>query len=258
MSNNDFRDNRNFVSSFARGLAVIEAFDAEHGRLTLAEVAERTGLDRAVARRLLLTLVQLGLARVNGRNYVLTAEVLKLGYSFQSAYGLGAALKRPLDALSRRLSEPVSVSVLSGSDITVLARSNAAERHLAPTNDVGTKLPILVSASGRLLFSQFDDQEISTRLQNLSFRRYTERTIVDVDAYFDTINRVRADGYAVLDRELDENLISMSVPLVDKSGYIIATLNASTQPSRNTLREVVENIIPILKESAQSMSAAFP
>ncbi len=95
-------DSRAFVSSFARGLKVIESFGPDNRSMTVAEVAERTGVDRAVARRLLLTLVHLGFVHVHERRFELTTHVLRLAYSFLSSAGLGASLQPFLDDLRAR------------------------------------------------------------------------------------------------------------------------------------------------------------
>ena len=117
-------DGRAFVSSFARGLKVIESFGPDNRSMTVAEVAERTGVDRAVARRLLLTLVHLGFVHVHERRFELTTHVLRLAYSFLSSAGLGASLQPFLDDLARNIRETVSISVLDDAEVVFVARSD--------------------------------------------------------------------------------------------------------------------------------------
>src|SRR5436190_1797953 len=122
---------RNFVTAFARGLAVIEAFSPDNKAMTLSQVAERTGLDRAVARRLLLTLVEIGFARVHERRFELTTRVLRLAYSFLASAGLGASLQPILDDLARAIGETVSLSVLDQTEVVFVARSDVPGRRLS-------------------------------------------------------------------------------------------------------------------------------
>ena len=146
-------EGRDFVTAFARGLAVIEAFGPENRTMTLAEVAARTGVDRAVARRLLLTLVELGFAHVHQRRFALTTRVLRLAYSFLSSAGIGASLQPYLDELARTVGETVSLAVLDEAEAVFVARSDIPGRRLAYVVTTGMRLPAFSSASGRVLLA---------------------------------------------------------------------------------------------------------
>jgi DNA-binding IclR family transcriptional regulator len=78
---------RDFVQSFARGLAVIRAFSADGVGLTLSDVARSTGLPRAAARRFLLTLETLGYVRCTGRVFTLSPRVLELSHAYLAGSG---------------------------------------------------------------------------------------------------------------------------------------------------------------------------
>ena len=149
----DSKVSQTFVTAFARGLAVIEAFGPGNKSMTLAEVAARIGVDRAVTRRLLLTLVELGYATQTGRQFELTTGILKLGYSYLSAAGLGSILQPHLDELSQEIEETVSVSVLEGAEVTFVARAEMPGRRMAYVVTMGMRLPAFSSASGRVLLA---------------------------------------------------------------------------------------------------------
>lgn len=146
-------EKRNYVTGFARGLAVIEAFGPENRTMTLARIAERTGLDRAVARRLLLTLVDLGFAHVHERRFELTTRVLRLAYSFLSSAGLGSSLQPFLDDLARSIGETVSLAVLDEAEVVFIARSDIPGRRLSYVVMTGMRLPAFTAASGRVLLA---------------------------------------------------------------------------------------------------------
>lgn len=251
-------DSRTFVTAFARGLRVIESFDAERPRMTLGEVAARTGLDRAVVRRLLLTLVSLGYARMEGRSFELTSQILSLGYAFLYSHGLGGLLSRHLDRLSRQIAETVSVAVLVGTKVIIISRSNAAGRHFVVDNSVTRRLPLHASASGRVMLSALTDEEIVARLSETKIERFTEWTIVDPADVLTSIARCRTDGHVISNQELEEGVVAASVPIVDHSGVIIAALNASSQTSRMTAKKLEAVIVPQLKKAASEMAALMP
>ena len=170
------RHSRTFVTGFARGLSVIEAFGRGHHSLSVADVAERTGLDRAVTRRLLLTLVELGFASADGRRFELTSRVLKLGYSFLAASGLDTTLRPYLDALSAEIGESVSVSVLEEGDAVIVARSERPSHRVAFAVTMGMRLPAFASASGRVLLSALADDEVAALIRRSKRERFTPHT----------------------------------------------------------------------------------
>lgn len=242
-----------FVSSFARGLQLIEAFGPGHPRMSLTELSERTGLDRAVVRRLILTLVELGYARQTGRMFELTPQILSLGHSFLSSHGFGSLMTRDLDRLSIEISETVSVSVWTGTAVTTIARSNAAGRHVV-IDSLGTTLPLHASASGRVLISGHPDAEIVRLLEREGFRPYTANTLTTVDAVVASIERVRRTGWLISNEELEIGLLSAAVPLTDSAGNILASLNVSSQTSRMSAERLERTIIPRMRVASAELA----
>jgi IclR family pca regulon transcriptional regulator len=251
-------DSRTFVSGFARGLRVIEAFGAGRPRMSLGDVSAATGFDRAVARRLLSTLVELGYARLEGRVFELTPQILRLGYAFLSSHGLGSLLGGALDSLSLKISETVSVSVMADLEVKIIARSNAAGRHVTSDIGGGTSLPLHASAAGRVLLSSLDDDEVKRRLDLLEMRRFTTRTVTDREQVLASIRACRQAGYLVSDQELEDGLLSASVPIRDRFGNTIASLNVSSHSSRMTAGQLERKIVPELKIAAKELGKMMP
>lgn len=243
-----------FSSTFARGLSVIEAFGPTSPRMSLSELAEQTGLDRAVARRLILTLVDLGYAKKTGRTFELTPQILSLGHSFLSSHGFGTLMTRELDRLSIEIGETVSVSVWSGKSVTTIARSNAAGRHVV-TDSLGTSLPLHASAAGRVLIAGLPMNEIERLLKNTDLKRFTANTLVKPSDVLASIERFRQRGWLISDEELEIGLLSAAVPLRDASGNILASLNVSSQTSRTTKDQLENSVIPKMTEAAVSLTA---
>ena len=150
-----------FVQSLERGLAVIQSFDADHPHLTLSEVAARTGLTRATARRLLLTLGQLGYVSTTGRQFSLTPRVLDIGYAYLSSLNVQQIAQPYLEALSERVHESVSVTVLDGADIVYIARV-PTKRIMTISLGLGSRLPAYCTSMGRVLLAELGPDELAT------------------------------------------------------------------------------------------------
>jgi IclR family pca regulon transcriptional regulator len=239
----------NYVQSLDRGLAVIRAFDAEHPRLQLSEVARATGLTRDAARRFLLTLVQLGYVAVEGREFRLRPRVLELGYSYLSGLTLPDVAQPHLETLVQRVNESSSVSVLDGDDIVYVARV-PTKRIMAVVIAVGTRFPAYVTSMGRVLLAGLPPAELDAYLARADLAALTPRTITDPQQLRAALARVRDQGYAVVDQELEQGLRSAAAPIRDRDGRVVAAVNVSVSASRTSIRELEVDILPALLETA--------
>jgi|SRR6185437_3657383 IclR family pca regulon transcriptional regulator len=252
------RLNRDFVTAFARGLEVIQSFGAENRAMTLSQVAERTGIDRAVARRLLLTLVELGFARLHERRFELTTRVLRLAYSFLSSAGLGASLQPFLDEFARSIGETVSLAVLDDAEVVFVARSDIPGRRLSYVVTTGMRLPAFSSASGRMLLAHKPRAEVERLLSRTRIIRYTRHTIMLKREILSLIADSKAKGYCINHEELEDGLVSVSVPVFNRGGLVVATLNASTSSARANRERLAGEFVSKLKRMAGELSAMLP
>jgi len=252
------RDGQKFVSGFARGLKVLEAFGPGRRSMNVAEVAAATELDRAVARRLLYTLVELGFAVVDKKRFELTGNVLRLGYTYLAALGLDSALQPHLDSLSRSVGEAASVSVLSGAEVIFIARAEPPGASIAYVIKTGLRLPAFSSSSGRVLLAAMPDEEVARLLQEAQIDARTPKTITDRKQILKIIRETRQSGYAANNEELELNLFGLSVPLRNQSGRVVAALNLNSQAGRVTARRINQELLPALRSTAQSLSGVLP
>jgi IclR family transcriptional regulator, pca regulon regulatory protein len=239
-----------FVQSLDRGLAVIRAFDAEHPRLGLSEVARATGLTRAAARRFLLTLVQLGYVRMEGREFSLRPRVLELGYSYLSGLTLPEVAEPHLETLVSEVHESSSVSVLDGDDIVYVARV-PTKRIMTVLIAVGTRFPAHPTSMGRVLLAGLPQAELAGYLQRAEFVRYTDRTITDPVELRAEVEQVRRQGYAVVDEELEAGLRSAAAPIHGADGEVVAALNVSVHASRTSMQQLEHELVPALLQTAR-------
>jgi IclR family pca regulon transcriptional regulator len=249
---------RHFVQSLDRGLAVIRALGEPGGGQTVADVARATGLTRAAARRFLLTLVDLGYARVEGRRFALTPRALELGYAYLSSLGLPEIAQPHLSRLVEEVHESSSVGVLDGDEVVYVARASTPERIMSIAIDVGARLPAHITSMGRVLLAQLGPAELAELVRGISFSSLTAETIIDADALRAELARIRERGYAVVDQELEQGLRSVAVPIRAPSGEVVAALNISTHASRSSLEEVLGEVLPRLLETARAIGAELP
>jgi IclR family pca regulon transcriptional regulator len=252
------RDGQKFVTGFARGLQVLQAFGPGRRSMNVAEVAAATNLDRAVARRLLYTLVELGLAVVDKKRFELSGDVLRLGYTYLASLGLDSALQPHLDGLSRAVGEAASVSVLSGAEVIFIARAEPPGASIAYVIKTGLRLPAFNSSSGRVLLADKTDDEIAQLLQKAKIEARTPKTVTDRSQILQLIREARQAGYAANNEELEVNLFGLSVPLRNQSGRVVAALNVNSQATRVTARRLKDELLPALKSAAQSLSGILP
>jgi len=243
-----------FVQSLDRGLAVIRCFSSERPSLTLSEVAERTGLTRAAARRFLLTLQELGYVGSTGRQFSLRPRVLALGYAYLSSFSVAQIAQPHLEDLAEELHESCSVSVLDGDDIVYVARASA-NRIMTIALTVGTRLPPYPTSMGRVLLAWLPPEEIDAILGRTPLRKLTERTVTDPGELRQILAKVRAQGWAAVDQELEAGVRSVAVPIRDSSGKVVAAINASAHAARVPMRTLETQFLPRLLDAAQQINA---
>ncbi len=238
------------MQSLERGLHVIRRFGHDRRQMTLSDIARDTGLTRAAARRFLLTLVELGYVRTDGRFFSLTPRVLELGYAYLSGLSLTEVAQPHVEDLVARVHESSSVAVLDGDEIVYVVRV-PTRRIMTVSISVGTRFPAYATSLGRALLSGLEGAELERQLDKVDFKSLTRHTVGDRDQLRQIISQVRSDGYATTDQELEEGLRSAAVPIRDRSGAVVAAINASTQAPRVSMRRLRLEILPEVVEAAR-------
>jgi IclR family pca regulon transcriptional regulator len=233
------------IASLAKGLRVLEYFSAERPRLTIAEVAEATELDRATARRCLLTLHDLGYADYDGKFFTLTPRVLRLGMGALAALPLPQIVQPWLDQLSEQIGQSCSVSILDGADIVYLAR--AAQRRVMSIGLMpGSRLPAHCTSMGRVLLAALPEGEARKVIEASDLTPRSPRSITDPEEIMARIAAVRAQGYAIVDQEVELGLRALAVPILNTHGKTVAALNTGMAAVQAEPEDIVRLYLPML------------
>lgn len=241
-----------YVQSLATGLKVLESFSNETPHQTLSEVAERTGTSRATARRMLLTLCNLGYLSNTESKFAMTSKVLQIGHKYWAGRALRDILQPVLTELSERLKSSCSVSVLEDRSIVYVARQNVNQLMRFDIM-LGTRLPALYTSMGRVLASGLCDAELQQWLDDIEIPEYTKYTVRDKTKLLETIHDVRTTGHTWINQELEYGLGSAAVPVRDHQGNVVLALNTAMRPENEGRFKDLDDAIPHLKASAQEI-----
>jgi IclR family transcriptional regulator, pca regulon regulatory protein len=247
--------NTDFVQSLERGLAVIGAFGPDRPSLTLTQVAEITGLNRAAARRFLLTLVDLGYMRSDARRFSLSPKVLELGFAYLSGLSLPQLALPLMEDLVAHVHESSSISVLDGEDIVYVVRVPTA-RIMSVTISIGTRFPAFCTSMGRVLLAAKSPARLDDYLRTVSLGPRTTRTVRDAGALRTILEQVAEEGFALVEQELEDGLISIAVPIRNASGVVIAAINVSANASRVRATTMRRDMLPALARTAARIELA--
>ena len=245
---------RDYVQSLERGFAVLLAFDGDMIEPTLAEVAAKTGLSRPAVRRILLTLQRLGYVASDGPRWSLTPRVLSIGQHYTATKAMLELAQPHLLALAEETGESASLAELDGVEVVYVARV-PVRRIMSINVAVGTRVPAYATSMGRVLLAWAGPERITRYLDEVTFRPLTPSTVTTGDELRARLAEVRERGWSLVDGELEGGLISVSAPVHDQSGAVVAALASSTSTGRLTTAELEERTVPLLLRTAAAISA---
>jgi IclR family transcriptional regulator, pca regulon regulatory protein len=248
------RDDRDFVQSLERGLAVLQAFDADHATLTLREAADAAGISRPAARRLLLTLEALGYLSSDGANYRMTARVLTFASAFVGSRVIHQIGQRHLESFSADVGESSSMSMLDDTDVVFVVR--------VPVNRVrsymlalGERMPAYVTAQGRVLLAHLSDADLDRFFHQVTLVPLTARTFTDEPRLRAELGEIAKQGWALIDQEYEMNMRSIAAPVRDAEGTVVASVGCMCHAGRVSLEQLTNEFLPRLREAAAGIEA---
>lgn len=245
-------DKRDWIAGLEKGLAVIDAFDGAHPRMTASEAGKRCAITRTAARRYLLTLQHLGYVASDGKLFWLTPRVLRLGHSYLESARLPRIVQPFLQRVTAGTQESAYVSVLDGDDIVYIARNGAARAmHIGYV--LGARVQAQVTAAGLLMLSLRPPEWIDNWLATHELVSYTAFTVTSKETMRQDMVRVRAQGWATSEQQLDLNFRGVAIPLRDRYGVMVAALSVTMPMGFETAEESVQRVLPVMSETAQAL-----
>lgn len=244
------------MGGLAKGLRVIEAFTADTPRLSISEAAEIAGLDRATTRRCLLTLAEQGYCAYDGKFFTVTPRVLRLGTGCLASMPLPRIVQPWLDQLSEKIGQSTSVAILDGAEIVYVARA-AQRRVMSIALMPGSRLPAYCTSLGRVMLAALPEIQVKEHLETQSLLARTPYTLNTVEAVMGELSRVRSQGYAAVDQEVEPGLRSVAVPLRNARGTVVAALNTGLAASPEPMAEVIEAYLPSLQKVSRELQGVL-
>lgn len=244
------------VQSLVRGIAVIRSFDAGNRHQTITDVAARTGLTRAAARRFLITLCQIGLARSDGKYYELTPAILEIAQAYVASASELEVVQDVLRGLSAEFDESASAAMMDGADIIYVARAPARHRIMTIGLGIGSRLPAHATSMGQALLSMMNPRELEVYFRGTDLREYTPYTLTTRGALRQRLDDVRARGYAIVSEELELGLRSIAVPVRNRGGRSNIAVNMSAQAARVSADDMVARFLPSLQRAVRHIELA--
>jgi IclR family pca regulon transcriptional regulator len=248
---------RDFVTSLARGLAIVQAFANHRRTLTIAKISQKTGIARAAVRRYLHTLAELGyVTTLDGHGFSLSPKVLTLGNAYLSACSLPALAQQHLDALAHETGEAVSLGILDQVDMVYVARANSSAVMSSRFN-VGARLPAYCTSIGHILLAELPRHELEERLSTMRFVPYTCHTIASAARLVEYLARVRENGHAIADQQFEVGFRSIAVPVSNRSGEALAGINVIVPIARTPVAQMASRYFRALRECASRLGEAL-
>ena len=247
---------RDFVEALARGLDILASFGVDHRSMSLSEVAAAAGLARPTARRLLLTLEELGYVRSCGGTFELTPKVMNLGMAYVSALGLWDIARPHLESLVARTGESSSMAQLDGSDIVYVARVSVPKL-IALRVEIGTHFPAVQTSQGKVLLAALPADQVAAVLSQPSRSGLPPYIGWSPDRLREELSEVRARGWALADSELAPGVRSVAVPVRDGTGSVRAAMNVTVHAAETTTQRLLHDYLPLLLTTAGQISAEW-
>ncbi len=246
-----------FMTSLARGLAVVKAFSDQRRAMTIAQLSHKTGIPRAAVRRCLYTLKQLGYADSEANNFFLKPKILTLGYSYLSSTPLTISAQPCLNQVSQILGESCSLAVIEQDEVLYISRSQTA-RVMSIALNAGSRLPAYCTSLGRVLLAALSSADLAAYLSRVPLRPYTDRTVVSEERLREILEETAQQGFAIVEEELEIGLRSIAVPVRGATGTVMAALNVGAQATRVSRAQMEQVFLPVLLNAAAELSVLLP
>lgn len=251
--------NDDFISGLAKGLALLEAFGIDRQKLNATQISERTGISRTAARRYLRTLKFLGYLDSDDHYFWLTHKVLRFSSSYLSSAHLPKVAQPILNILSIQTKMTFSIVVIDDDEVVPIARSFLPEKDNLRASPygmhLGNRLPAHATSTGKVLLASLNLEEQEKWFNQHHLKRLTPFTIHDESEFYRVLKDVAQQNYCLSKEEHELGVIAIAVPILDQQGNTVAALNCMSQTNRVTGQSLIQNILPLIQNTAYEIRA---
>jgi IclR family pca regulon transcriptional regulator len=244
---------REVVAGLARGMRVLEAFNEADREMTLSELARRTAMSPAAVRRSLRTLTQLGYVRNMDRRFLLSARVLSLGSAYLRSVDVEGSLLPELHRLVSRFGDTAGIAVLVDTNILYVAH-HCVPRGVRPVAGAGVTYPAFATSLGRVLLAYLSEPDLDKYFATARFDKHTRLTETNPKRLRVALRQIRKAGFATIVDQLFYGVTSLSVPIFNAVGEVVAALNTSAYTGQTAVEELVATRLPELKATSARLS----
>ena len=245
-------ERRNWIAGLEKGLAVIEAFDDQHPRMTASQAGARCGLTRTAARRYLLTLAHLGYVATDGKLFWLMPRIMRLGHAYLESARLPRQVQPYLQRIAGGTQEIAYLAVLDGDDVVYIARSGSP-RHMFAGYMLGTRVPAQVTAAGMAILAALGDAVFDHWLERHTLRAFTSFTASSKEQLRGELKRCRRQGWTLSEQQLELNHRGIAVPLLDRNNTVHGAISITMPINQETADEAVRRVLPVVQEAARGL-----
>ncbi|WP_037078504.1 IclR family transcriptional regulator domain-containing protein [Neorhizobium vignae] len=245
-----------FVEALARGLSVLEAFDAKDPEMTLAELSRKVGMSIATVRRNVLTLEALGFIRRHNKHFLLAPRILTLGSAYLNAFNVEEAVTPELHRITSLFGDAANMAVLDGTNVLYIAHLSES-RGVRRNASLGVTYPAYATSMGRVLMAALAEEEMDRFFQAYTPLKLTDYTVTDEAELREILVETRAKGYSITVDQLDYGITALAVPVKDNTGRVVCAINSSGYTPRLTPEELVQQRLPELRLAANRLSQLF-
>lgn len=240
------------ASTFSKGLRVLSCFETAQRNFSMAEISRLTGFDRATTRRLCLSLVETGFLNKVDQNLSLTPKILAVAGGYLAANDIGISVQPVLDQFSKELRGELSLAVRDGDRAIYVAKSKTSMSRLTFGFTVGSSLPLLHTAVGRMLLARCRPDIVEGILERIEPRKFTEKTELDPQKILAAITRSGHEGYCYLKEEFETGAaaVAVSVGILNGTEAVVGTTNTANKIADATARE---EVLDILRQTAMAL-----
>lgn len=249
-------DPADLVVGLGRGLAVIQSFNDEYPRMTVAQISQRADIPRSAARRHLLSLCHFGFAQTDGKLFWLTPRILRLGQSYLESARLPRLVQPYLQHLSTLCGETANVSVLDGHEVVYISRSNSP-RVVSIGFHSGARAPAHTVAPGYVLLSRLNDTDLQAWVTQHAFTTFTPQALGDPQLFVEVVREARLQDHWITQGQLDSGLVGVAVPLMDRQARCVAAMGMTLQVSNWPHALIKEKLVQILQRTAQTLRSVL-